>query len=93
MEIRPTPDQEAFIRHAVETGRIAQAADALVEAMALWEARERRRVEILAQIDMADGALARDEGMVITPETMTALAADVKQRGRARLAAESGRRR
>jgi Arc/MetJ-type ribon-helix-helix transcriptional regulator len=88
MEIRPTPDQEAFIREAIEAGRIDSAEDAAKEALALWEERERRRSEILAAIDIAEASLERGEGIEITRESMRELAEDVKRRGRARLAAE-----
>ena len=88
MEIRPTPDQEAFIRDAIEAGRIESAEDAAKEALALWEERERRRSEILAAIDIAQASTARGEGIEITRESMRELAEDVKRRGRARLAAE-----
>jgi Arc/MetJ-type ribon-helix-helix transcriptional regulator len=88
MEIRPTPDQEAFIRHAIEAGRIDSAEDAAREALALWEERERRRSEILAAVDLADASIARGEAIEITRESMRELADDVKRRGRARLAAE-----
>ena len=57
------------------------------EALALWERRERARTEILASVDVAETALARGEGRVITQESMWDLAAGVKQRGRARVAA------
>ena len=53
-----------------------------------WEERERRRLEILASLDETEASLARGEGRPITEESMKALAEDVKQRGRARLAAE-----
>ena len=33
MEIRPTPDQEALIRHAIASGRIGRPEDAGLEAM------------------------------------------------------------
>jgi putative addiction module CopG family antidote len=88
MEVRLTPDQEAFVRQAVESGRFARAEDAVVEAMSLWEERERRRAEILASIEAAEASIARGEGRVITPESMRELAEEVKQRGRARLEAE-----
>jgi Arc/MetJ-type ribon-helix-helix transcriptional regulator len=88
MEIRPTPDQEAFIRDAIEAGRIDSAEDAAKEALALWEERERRRSEILAAVDIAQASTARGEGIEITRESMRELAEDVKRRGRARLAAE-----
>jgi hypothetical protein len=61
MEIRPTPDQEASIRQAIDAGRIERPEDAATQAMALWEERERRRAEILARVDEAEAALARGE--------------------------------
>jgi putative addiction module CopG family antidote len=88
MEVRLTPDQEAFVRQAVESGRFTRAEDAVAEALALWEERERRRAEILASIDAAETSIARGEGRVLTPESVQQLAEEVKQRGRARLEAE-----
>jgi putative addiction module CopG family antidote len=88
MEVQLTPDQEAFIRQAIETGRLQRKEDALREAMSLWEERERRRLEILAAVDHAEASLARGEGRSITThEEVIQLAADVKRRGRERLAA------
>jgi hypothetical protein len=46
------------------------------------------RPEILASVDVAETALARGKGRVITEESVRDLAAEVKQRGRARLTAE-----
>ena len=84
-----TPDQEAFIRQAIETGRLHRKEDAVQEAMSLWEERERRRLEILAAVDQAEASLARGEGRRITThEEVTQLTSDIKQRGMARLAAE-----
>jgi hypothetical protein len=54
----------------------------------LWENRERTRAEVLAAADDARASLDRGEGRVVTQQSMRELAADVKQRGRARLAAE-----
>jgi Arc/MetJ-type ribon-helix-helix transcriptional regulator len=88
MEIRPATDQKAFIDAAIQAGRIGSAEDAAQEAMSLWEERERRRMEILAAVDAAEASVARGDGIEITQESMRALAEDVKQRGRARLAAE-----
>jgi Arc/MetJ-type ribon-helix-helix transcriptional regulator len=51
MEVQLTPDQEAFIRQAIETGRLHRREEALQEAMSLWEERERRRLEILMAVD------------------------------------------
>jgi putative addiction module CopG family antidote len=90
MEVRLTPDQEAFVRQGIESGRYHTEDDAIAEALALWEERERNRAEILAAVDAAEASLARGEGIVITEQSMRDLAEDVKRRGRARLAAERG---
>ena len=85
MEVHLTPDQEAFIRRAVEAGRFGRAEDAVEEALSLWEERERKRAEFLATLDDAKASIARGEGHVITQQSMRELAAEVKQRGRARM--------
>lgn len=88
MEIRLTPDQEAFVREGIAAGRFENEADAVTEALALWEERERTRAEILAAVDAAEASLARGEGQVITEQSTIELAERVKQHGRARLDAE-----
>jgi putative addiction module CopG family antidote len=92
MEVHLTPDQEAFVRQAIESGRLHRAEDAIKEALRLWEERERKRAQFLATIDSAEASLARGEGRVITEQSMRDLADEVKQRGRNRLAAEQSRR-
>lgn len=49
MEVQLTPDQKAFVRQAIQTGRLHREEDAVQEALALWEERERTRAEILSQ--------------------------------------------
>ena len=88
MEVQLTPDQKAFVRQAIESGRLLREEEAVEEALALWEERERARVEILSAVDEAEASLARGEGRLITQQSMRYLAAEVKQRGRDRLAAE-----
>ena len=88
MEVQLTADQKAFARRAVETGRLHSEEEAVQEALALWEERERGRVELLATLDDARASLARGEGRVITQESMRELAAEVRDRGRARLIVE-----
>ena len=88
MDVQFTPDQKAFVRQAIEGGRLLHEEDAVKEALSLWEDRERTRAEILAAVDEAEASLVRGEGRVITQESMRELAEQVKQRGRARLAAE-----
>lgn len=88
MEVQLTPDQKAFVRQAIESGRLHNEDDAVKEALALWEERERRRQEILTAVDEAEASLIRDGGRPISKESMRRLAEDVKRRGRARLSAE-----
>jgi putative addiction module CopG family antidote len=86
MEVHLTPDQQAFVRQAIETGRFRREEDAVREALSLWEERERKRAEILAGVDAAEISIAQGNGRVITGQSMHDLAEEVKQRGRLRLA-------
>jgi putative addiction module CopG family antidote len=89
MEVQLTADQKAFVQEAIESGRYSREEEALQEALALWEQRERRRAEILASIDQAEASLEKVGGRrVTTHEESAQLADDVKRRGLARLAAE-----
>lgn len=88
MDVQLTSDQKAFARRAIESGRLATEADAVQEALALWEERERQRAEFLLTLDEAKASMARGEGRVITHESMRELAGEVRERGRARLLAE-----
>ena len=91
MNVELTADQRAFVQRAIESGRLSREEDAVQEALALWEERERRRLEILAMVDEAEASLARGEGREITEESMKALAEEIKQRGRRRLASEGAK--
>jgi Arc/MetJ-type ribon-helix-helix transcriptional regulator len=88
MEVQLTPDQLAFARRAVEAGRLKSEESAVEEALALWEERERRRVELQASIEDSRAALARGEGRTVTEQSVRELASEVKERGRSRLLAE-----
>jgi len=90
MEVQLTSDQRAFAQRAIQSGRLNSEEEAVLEALALWEERERQRVGFLATLDSAKASLARGEGRVITEESMRQLAGEVKERGRARLIAELG---
>ena len=83
MDVRLTPDQKAFARRAIESGRLPSEEDVVQEALALWEERERQRAEFLLTLDDAHASMARGEGRVITQESMQQLAGEVKERGRA----------
>jgi Arc/MetJ-type ribon-helix-helix transcriptional regulator len=90
MQVELTPDQKAFAQRAIEAGRLHSEADAVQEALALWEDRERERAEFRSSLEEARASIAREEGRVITQEAMRQLAREVKERGRARLLAELG---
>ena len=88
VDVQFTPDQEAFISQAIKSGRFLREEgeeDAVIEALSLWEERERARAEILAAIDEAEASIRDGEGRTITAEAMRELSLLVKQRGRARL--------
>jgi len=90
MDVQFTPDQKAFLRYAIESGRLRGEEDAVKEALSLWEERERRRLAILLAVDRAEASLARGEGRrVTTPEQTRSLAEDVKRRGMARVSIDS----
>jgi putative addiction module CopG family antidote len=88
MEVNLTPDQKAFVRQAIESGRLHREEEAVREALSLWEERERKRAEFLATIEEAKASTSRGEGRVITQQSMQELAEEVKQRGLARFTAE-----
>jgi len=88
MEVHLSPDQKAFVRQAIESGRLQREEDAVQEALSLWEERERKRAEFMATLHDAKASLARGEGRTITQASMRELAEEVKQRGQARLAAD-----
>jgi Arc/MetJ-type ribon-helix-helix transcriptional regulator len=90
MEIRLSPNQEALIRQAVEAGRFEHPEDAVKEALALWEERERERAraEFRETLDDAEASLARGEGTEITRESMRELTDGIMERTGGRIAAE-----
>jgi len=65
--------------------------EAVAEALALWEERERNRIAFLATLTDARASLARGEGRELTEDSLQELAKSVKERGRARLATELAR--
>jgi Arc/MetJ-type ribon-helix-helix transcriptional regulator len=88
MDVQLTPDQQTFARRAVESGRLRSEQDAVEEALALCEERERQRAEFLLTLEGGRASLARGEGGSITVESVLQLAPDVKTRGLARLLRE-----
>lgn len=71
MNVELTPDQRAFVQKAIDSGRFARAEEAVEEALALWEERERKRLEIIAMLDEGDASFARGQGIPLTEESVT----------------------
>ena len=83
MDVQLTPDQKALVRQAIESGRLTQEEDAVREALALWEERERCRMELLASLDEAEADMAAGRFTTWTDETLPQLAEELKREARA----------
>ena len=93
MEVQLTNDQQTFVRQAIERGRYTGEEDAIADALALWEERERRRVEILVAVDFAEASYARGEGDVVTNDAEAVeLFENIKTEGMRRFAAKANNR-
>ncbi len=93
MELHLSADQQAFIRKGIESGRLQSHEDAFEQAMALWEERERRRMEILLAVKASEDSLHRGAGRTISNgERSRQLVEDIKRRGMERLTAEKNQR-
>jgi putative addiction module CopG family antidote len=82
MEVHFTPDQKAFIRRAIESGRFTCEEDAVQQALSLWEERERTRAELLAALDEAETDLQAGRYNEYTDETLPKLADELRREGR-----------
>lgn len=85
MEVHLTPDQEAFVRQAIASGRLQRAEEAVEQALSLWEQRERNRMEILAALDAAEADVQAGRFVTYTDESLPELAEEIKREGHARL--------
>jgi putative addiction module CopG family antidote len=86
MQIQLTPEQSSFVELGIQEGRFRDSEEAVRQALALWEKRERARVELLASLDLAEQSLEAGEGESYTPDTLHELTQSVQQRGLAKLA-------
>ncbi|MGA2219431.1 MAG: type II toxin-antitoxin system ParD family antitoxin [Terracidiphilus sp.] len=88
MQVELTPEQNSFIDLGIQEGRFRDSEEAVRHALALWEKRERARVEVLASLDLAEQSLDAGAGDTYTIETLHELAESVRDRGLARLAGQ-----
>lgn len=89
MEIQLTPAQEAFLRQAIESGRIHHAEEAVQQALALWEARERGRIEVLSALDEAEADLQTGNFSDYYDESLPTLGEELKREARSSLKSSS----
>jgi putative addiction module CopG family antidote len=88
MQVELTPEQNSFISLGIQEGRFSDSGEAVRQALALWEKRERVRVELLASLDLAEQSLEAGEGEIYTCDTLHNLIDSVQKRGIARLAGQ-----
>jgi putative addiction module CopG family antidote len=88
MQIELTPAQNSFIELGIQEGRFRDSDEAIRQALAQWEKRERARVELLASLDLAEQSLEAGEGEEYTVDNLNELVESVKKRGIARLAGQ-----
>jgi putative addiction module CopG family antidote len=85
MEVRLSPEQEAFVRQAIESGRFRGAEDVVREALEMWHDRERKRADIMEVFDLAEASVSRVAERNVTKEPAKA-AGKAKRRGRKQVA-------
>jgi putative addiction module CopG family antidote len=84
MQVELTPEQSTFVDLGIQEGRFRDSEEAVRQALAQWEKRERIRVEVLASLDLAEQSI--EAGESYTSETLRELVASVHARGAARFA-------
>jgi putative addiction module CopG family antidote len=86
MQVELTPEQSTFVDLGIQEGRFRDSEEAVRQALAQWEKRERIRVEVLTSLDLAEQSIEAGEGESYTSETLHELVASVHARGAARSA-------
>jgi Arc/MetJ-type ribon-helix-helix transcriptional regulator len=83
LRITPTPDQEAFIRDGIASGRFESAEAIARLALGHWEEYERRRAVLIAELNEADESIDRGEGIYLdSDEAVDAFFDDVRREAR-----------
>ena len=82
MEVRLTPEQEAFIRQGIERGDYRNPEEALCEALGQWEDRRRAVAELRAAIEEADEDIAAGRIDEYDDTTLGQLADELKREAR-----------
>lgn len=85
MQIELTADQHAFIDLGIREGRFRSTEEAVRQALAQWEKRERSRAELLASLELADKEIDAGGGEVYDTDDLTRLVENVRSRGMQKL--------
>ncbi len=85
MQVELTPEQSSFVDMGIQEGRFRNSEEAVRQALALWEKRERARIELLSSLDLAEQSLDAGEGESYTLDTIHELTQSVQRRGMTRL--------
>ena len=82
MEVKLTPRQEILIQRAIEQGRFHSAEEAVRDALARWEERERQRIDLTTEIGRAETELKSGSYGDYTDDTLPLLAEELKREAR-----------
>ena len=88
MQAQATSDRAQFVLRAVESKRLDGREDLAPESLAMWEDRERRRIEFRLSLARARAAQARMEGREIAKHALRQLSAGFVERQPARMVAD-----
>jgi len=82
MQFELTPDQEAFVRQAIASGRYQTPEDVVRDAMSRWEENERLRLDLLSAFDEAEGEIQAGQYADYSVHSLSELAEELKQEAR-----------
>ena len=88
MQIELTPAQNSFIDLGIQEGRFQNRDEAVRQALAEWEDRQRSRAELLVSLELADQSLDDHAGEEYTLDSLPQLAHSIAERGRKKLACQ-----
>jgi len=88
MNVSLTPELEQMVNERVRSGLYQTASEVVREALRLLKQRDEDRAALRADVRSGLAQLDLGQGRAFTPESVDGLAARVKKRGRATLAAK-----
>jgi len=86
MQIELSPEQSSFVDLGIQQGRFRDQEEAVRQALALWEKRERARIQLLADIDAGEASFEGSETVLESAEDIQKFVEGIATLGRDRLA-------